>query len=53
MHNVLPLHYYNNIKKLVTACYLLNQESIGNRSITESKEILKEFHHEFVNLYGK
>ena len=38
--------------KLVTACYLLNKDSISNDDLRQSAKLLQEFHYEFVELYG-
>ena len=48
MENILETRYFNHIVKLVTACYLLNKDSISNDDLRQSAKLL----HEFVQLYG-
>ena len=52
MEGVLPLVYYNHIKKLVTACYLLKKHSISNHDLKESEQLIQQFHLDFMVLYG-
>lgn len=52
MENILETRYFNHIVKLVTACYLLNKDSISNDDLRQSAKLLQEFHYEFVQLYG-
>ena len=52
MQGILPGVYYDNLKKLVSAIYFLNLDSISSHTVIKSEELLIDFHQEFIALYG-
>lgn len=52
MENILETKYFDHVIKLVTACYLLNKDSISINDLMESARLINEFHSEFIQFYG-
>ena len=52
MKGILPEVYLRHAGLLVGAVYLLNKQSITTQDLEESKQLLEEFHLDYVTFYG-
>lgn len=52
LEDLLPQRYFHHVTKLVTACYLLNKDSINQADLMEGERLINEFHFDFIQLYG-
>ena len=53
MDDILPKRYFNHVLQLVTACFILNKDSISHHDLRESERLMNKFHSEFMSLYSK